>query len=121
MDHTPAFSPPYYAVIFVSQRSPQPEDGYLEMAAAMMDRAPQMPGFLGVDTVHDRRGHGITVSYWQDEDSIRGWRQDTEHALARKKGRAQFYASFALHVAKVERAYDFEASSSTSHDERSRR
>ncbi|MFJ4205456.1 hypothetical protein ACIP2Y_38275 [Streptomyces sviceus] len=47
------------------------------------------------------------MSYWRDEDSSAAWRDHAEHTLSRAYGREHRYASFSLHVAKVERAYGF--------------
>lgn len=100
--------PPYYAVIFTSQRTAghsDGNDGYDETADRMTELAATMPGFLGIETVHNADGLGITVSYWRDEASIKNWRANAEHAAARKRGREEWYEHFELRVAKVERAY----------------
>lgn len=97
--------PPYYAVIFSNTRT-EPDEGYAATAERMLKLAAEQPGFLGVESVRDDQ-LGITVSYWQDEASIAAWKQQVEHVEARRKGRERWYASFALRVARVERAYDF--------------
>jgi len=99
---TPA--PPYLAVIFCSQRKPG-DHGYGATADRMMELAAEQPGYLGVETVRDPGGFGITVSYWRSEEDIRHWRRNAEHALAREKGRRDWYEHYELRVAKVERAY----------------
>jgi heme-degrading monooxygenase HmoA len=99
---TPA--PPYYAVIFASQRK-DGDHGYGATADRMMELAAEQPGYLGVETVRDAGGFGITVSYWRSEEDIRHWRRNAEHALAREKGRHDWYEHYELRVAKVERAY----------------
>jgi heme-degrading monooxygenase HmoA len=99
--------PPYFAVIFTSLRRSQPDDGYGETADRMLELAAKQPGYLGVDSARDESGLGITVSYWADEESIANWRRDVEHTLARAAGRDRWYQTFAVHVAKVERAYGF--------------
>ena len=96
--------PPYYAVIFTSQRTAG-DDGHADMAANMVALAQQQPGFLGVESVRGADGVGITVSYWTSEDAITGWRQHAEHSLAREQGRERWYGQFSVRVAKVERAY----------------
>ncbi|MEO2027757.1 MAG: antibiotic biosynthesis monooxygenase, partial [Fuerstiella sp.] len=63
-------SPPFYAVIFTSQRSAEEESGYAEMAERMTELAAQQDGFLGVESVREEVGTGITVSYWRDRESI---------------------------------------------------
>ncbi len=99
---TPA--PPYYAVIFSSLRT-EGDHGYGETADRMVELAQQQPGYLGVDSVRDASGVGITVSYWQDEASILAWKRQLEHAAARERGRNEWYSAYELRVAKVERAY----------------
>lgn len=97
-------TPPYYAVIFTAQ---QTDDlgGYGPMAAAMVETAATMDGFLGVESTRDGDGLGITVSYWRDEAAIAAWREHARHAAAQKLGRERWYAHYELRVAKVERAY----------------
>jgi heme-degrading monooxygenase HmoA len=103
-------SPPYWAVIFTSQRrsadGDDGDDGYAAMAADLERLAPEQPGFLGLETVRDAAsGLGITVSYWTDEESIARWKRDAVHAQAQREGRARWYADYALRVARVERDY----------------
>ncbi|QDU27599.1 hypothetical protein ETAA8_26870 [Anatilimnocola aggregata] len=54
--------PPYYAVIFTSQLADH-APGYDELARRMLELAAQQPGYLGVESVRDASGAGITVSY----------------------------------------------------------
>ncbi|MBC7982434.1 MAG: antibiotic biosynthesis monooxygenase [Candidatus Obscuribacterales bacterium] len=99
---TPA--PPYYAVIFTSQRT-QVDEGYDKTADRMVELAHDRPGFLGVESARGTDGLGITVSYWRDENAIRGWREQAEHRIAQETGRKIWYDDYFLRVAKVERAY----------------
>jgi len=98
--------PPYYAVIFTSQRvAAQGDDGYGDMATRMVELAAQQPGYLGVESARDTNGLGITVSYWRDEASIAQWKKNAEHTLARETGNDRWYEHFETRVARVERAY----------------
>ena len=99
-------SPPYYAVIFTSIRT-EGDCGYAEMAGRMVELASQQDGFLGVESA--RNEIGITVSYWRDLESIQKWKGDAEHALAREKGRKEWYRAFKVRIAKVESDYGFES------------
>jgi heme-degrading monooxygenase HmoA len=107
--HTGSFAttpePPYYAVIFSSQRNDSDAAGYDAAAQRMVELAAQQPGFLGVESARDGNGFGITVSYWESEAAIAAWKHDAEHTATRKRGRLEWYEHFELHVAKVERAY----------------
>lgn len=94
--------PPYYAVIFTSERS-DVDEGYAAMAERMLALARTQPGFLGVESARD--GVGITVSYWRDLESIRHWKSDLEHREAQRLGREQWYRTFKTRIARVERDY----------------
>ncbi|MGI9319594.1 MAG: antibiotic biosynthesis monooxygenase family protein [bacterium] len=94
--------PPYFAVIFSSERS-EGDQGYAAMAEKMMNLAGKQPGFLGVETA--REEVGITVSYWRDLESIRKWKQNVEHLEAQKLGRKIWYTAYKLRIAKVEHDY----------------
>ena len=97
--------PPYYAVIFCSRRTHHDADAYAAASARMLDLAARQPGFLGVDSVRDERGCGITVSYWDSEAAIAAWKHQAEHAATRAAGRTRWYEAYELRVARVERAY----------------
>jgi len=97
-------TPPYYAVIFTSVRT-KGDNGYAEMADRMVELARQQDGFLGVESA--RNEIGITVSYWLDLESIQRWKEHAEHSIAREKGRNDWYQSFKVRIAKVERDYEF--------------
>ncbi len=97
--------PPYYAVIFTSHRR-DGDNGYGKMAAHMVELAATQPGFLGVESA--REGVGITVSYWADLDSIKAWKENVEHVIAREQGRDLWYSEYKTRIAKVERDYGWE-------------
>lgn len=97
--------PSYYAVIFTSIRT-EGDHGYTEMAAKMVELASKQDGFLGVESA--RNEIGVTVSYWRDLESIRKWRENSDHTIAREKGRKEWYHAFKVRIAKVESDYVFE-------------
>jgi heme-degrading monooxygenase HmoA len=99
--------PPYYAVVFTSLRTGDDADGYGATAERMVELAAAQPGFLGVESVRDGAGVGITVSYWQSLDAIRAWREHAEHRLAQAQGKAKWYARFRLRVCRVEDEHGF--------------
>jgi len=101
-------APPYYAVIFCSTRPPESypaSDGYGDMAERMAELAATMPGYLGRESARSGDGFGITVSYWDSEASIAGWKSQIDHKAARDHGRAHWYQHYELRIARVERAY----------------
>jgi heme-degrading monooxygenase HmoA len=89
-------------VIFTSQRTGV-DEGYDAMGDRMVELAAQQPGFLGVESVRDATGLGITVSYWTSLEAISAWRKHAEHRVAQAAGYAKWYAQFTTRVAYVER------------------
>lgn len=100
--------PPYYMVSFSSQRFGG-DDGYGEMADRMAELAARQPGYIGIESARDAEGFGITNSFWVDEDSIRAWKRAVDHLVAQKRGRQQWYETYRVRIARVERAYEFDA------------
>ncbi|GAB4009238.1 antibiotic biosynthesis monooxygenase [Spirosoma migulaei] len=99
---TPA--PPYYVVVFTIVPSADLE-GYEAMGGKMVELAYQQPGFLGMEY-----GAGeveLTISYWENLESINQWRQNAEHIVARDLGREKWFQAFKVRIAKVERDYEF--------------
>jgi heme-degrading monooxygenase HmoA len=100
--------PPYYAVIFRSERTAVGDQAYAAMAERMVELAAEQPGFLGVESTRDADGQGITVSYWQTLEAIRGWGKQAEHRIAQRMGKSDWYEAFRLRVCRVEHEDCFE-------------
>lgn len=100
------FEPPYYAVVFTSVRGGDGQ-GYDETAERLDELVAAVPGFLGMESAGTPGGLGITVGYFRDEEAIKAWQSDPEHRVAQRRGRAQWYESYVLHIAKVERSHGF--------------
>jgi heme-degrading monooxygenase HmoA len=94
--------PPYYAVIFSSQRTEVGDQAYAAMAERMVELAGEQPGYLGVESTRDADGQGITVSYWQTLEAIQGWGKQAEHRIAQRMGKSEWYKAFRLRICRVE-------------------
>ncbi len=95
--------PPYYAVIFTSQRSEGDQEGYGNMAEKMMKLAARQEGFIGAESVRDAGGMGITVSYWCSIEAVEQFKKQSLHVEAQREGKTCWYSEFGLRVCKVER------------------
>ena len=94
-----------YAVIFRA-RTDRPDPNYDEMVAQMRRLAFERYGcrdFIAV-TEGDRE---IAISYWDDEEAIRAWKNDPDHALAQQRGRDSWYAGYTVQVVEIKREYSF--------------
>ncbi|GGT21937.1 antibiotic biosynthesis monooxygenase family protein [Streptomyces purpureus] len=99
--------PPYYTVVFTSHLEGD-APGYAETADRMDELVKEVPGFLGQESARVPGGLGITVGYFRDEEAIAVWQRNLEHQAAQRRGRQEWYRRYSIHVAKVERSYDFE-------------
>jgi glutathione S-transferase len=97
---------PCYAVIFASQRAAESSD-YDQVAERMGELASSMPGYLEHVSARGADGFGITVSYWSSLAAIARFRGEAEHLAAQRAGRARYYGSYDLRVARVERRSAF--------------
>lgn len=73
----------------------------------MLELASQQAGFLGVESVREADGIGITVSYWSSLESIRDWKAISEHRAAQELVRSKWYAEYRVRVCRVEQEYGF--------------
>ena len=93
------------AVIFTSTRNDVDHASYDVAAIAMDALAAQQPGYRGVESARGPDGVGLTISYWADEAAAIAWRDHPEHTAIREFGRALWYDSYSVNVARIERAY----------------
>lgn len=99
--------PPYYSVIFTSKRT-HGDNGYENTADEMVKHASRMTGFLGVESLRDESGFGITISYWSSLESIDQWRNNLDHMNAKQDGKAKWYSEYKIRICKVEQDNYFE-------------
>lgn len=97
-------NPPYFAVIFSSIRT-EIENEYSETAQKMEELTEKVEGFLGLESA--RNELGITVSYWQDLEAIKEWKNQVDHKVAQERGKKEWYLQYKVRIAKVEQDYDF--------------
>jgi len=97
--------PPYYAVIFSSIKNNN-DEGYNIMAKKMDELARLQVGFLGIESA--REEIGVTVSYWENVEAIQQWKNNVSHIEAQLKGKTDWYNTYKVRIAKVEREYGYE-------------
>ena len=92
-----------YAVIFKAKIA-QMDEEYFRVARKMRELAMKEHGCI--DFISSTEGEQeIAISYWENEEAITTWRQNSEHLLAQDVGKKKWYESYSVEVAKIERAY----------------
>jgi len=96
-------------VLFRSKLVPTAStDGYDEMAKEMDDLARTMPGFIDVKSFKADDGERLTLVWWQDDVTLRAWREQARHRVAQRTGRERWYEYYKLEVAEVIRNNNFD-------------
>ncbi len=95
------------AVIFEVQPAEGREEDYLAMAATMRAELQKQSGFVSVERFRSITNPGklLSLSFWEDEDSVRAWRCHAGHRGAQRAGRDGMFAGYRLRVAAVLRDY----------------
>lgn len=98
---TPA--PPYYAVIAPTVLRDDAA-GYPAMAMRLMELAPDVDGFLGIESCWQGK-FVLAVSYWRSLDAIDAWRRHARHQVAKDLGKTRWFEAYFTRIARVERDY----------------
>ncbi len=98
------------AIIFEVWPADGRQEAYLEMAGKMRALLEDQDGFISVERFESLTEPGklLSLSFWRDEEAVRGWRQRMEHRAAQKAGRENLFAGYRLRVASVLRDYGME-------------
>ena len=94
-----------YAVLFRAKTGVQDEE-YSNTVTKMRELAFKKYGCLEFIAVTEGKDE-IAISYWDNEESIRKWKSDAEHALAQEYGRSKWYESYIVQVVEIKREYKF--------------
>ncbi|KAM9995957.1 hypothetical protein ACTFIY_002157 [Dictyostelium cf. discoideum] len=99
----------YYACIFSSIRTPENNEEYNKMADEMDELAKSQDGYLGIEsTRNDHSRFGITVSYWESLNSIKNWKDNSNHKIAQKFGITNWYEHYEIRICQVKYSYSKE-------------
>ncbi|MCU7846378.1 MAG: antibiotic biosynthesis monooxygenase [Candidatus Thiodiazotropha sp. (ex Monitilora ramsayi)] len=93
-----------YAVIFKARIRSLDED-YQETANKLREIAMKEFGCREFVSVSEGEFE-ISISYWDDMNMIRAWKESTEHLKAQTEGRNRWYHSIQIQVVEVVREYE---------------
>ena len=96
-----------YAVIFTAEIN-KLDSRYSEVASQMQELAIKEYGCTEFISVTDG-AQEIAISYWQDQEQIKQWKQDSEHLVAQKLGRSIWYKYYKVQILEILREYSTNA------------
>jgi heme-degrading monooxygenase HmoA len=95
------------AIIFEVEPHADRKSAYLDIAAELKPQLEQMDGFISVERFESLMTPGkmLSLSFWRDEEAVKGWRETLEHRKAQTAGRGGIFNGYRLRVASVLRDY----------------
>ncbi|RJT45111.1 antibiotic biosynthesis monooxygenase family protein [Rahnella woolbedingensis] len=100
------------AVLFEADAVPEARERYLELAAELKPFLSDTPGFISIESFQSLATPGkiLSLSWWEDEESVAGWKQNVMHLAAQKEGKQSIFSYYRIRVARVFRDYSSDQS-----------
>ena len=89
----------------------EPADGqrlqYLDLAAALKPELETINGFVSIERFQSLADDNkiLSLSFFEDEDAVKSWRNRPSHRLTQGKGRNGIFNNYRLRIAQVDRDY----------------
>ncbi len=95
------------AVIFEVEPAEGRKDDYLDIAASLRPLVEEVEGFISIERFQSLTDSKkiLSLSFFEDEDAVRRWRNQTAHRAAQSKGRGGVFDGYRLRIAQVIRDY----------------
>jgi len=94
------------AVIFTSQRTTY-NKGYEEFNEQLDKLAREQKGFIKQESTRQENGFGISISYWENEESAKAFKKLPIHIEAQQKGKSIYYQWYDVKICEVNRHYSY--------------
>jgi heme-degrading monooxygenase HmoA len=92
-----------YAVIFKATMKNTTQE-YIKTAQSLRELAFKEYHCLDFVSVCENKKE-ITISYWENKEDIRRWKQNPKHQQAQKKGYQNWYEEYSVEVVEVLKQY----------------
>ena len=100
-----------YAIIFEVWPYASGKERYFELAGQLKIILAKQPGFISVERFQSLIDEEklLSLSFWESEQAIVGWRNQLDHLQAQKEGKEKLFKGYRIRVLKTMRDYDFSA------------
>ena len=95
------------AVIFEVIPTTQGKAEYLAIASSLREDLLGMPGFISIErfqSIADPQKL-LSLSFWENEESVSRWRNFEKHRHAQAKGRSSLFSDYRIRVGCIDRDY----------------
>lgn len=82
-------------------------DKYLEFASQLKEKLSEQKGFIRSERFSSLVSEGklLSLSLWENEDSIESWRNQMNHRMSQQQGREHIFDSYTITVTSLVRTY----------------
>lgn len=96
-----------FAVIFEVKPTRDGKEEYLKLASGLRYFLENRDGFISIERFQSfsEEGKLLSLSFWEDEESVEKWRKVMDHRAAQKSGKNALFESYRIRVAEVVRDY----------------
>ena len=94
----PRFTSGQVVTVFRSRRRAGSEEHYARLAAAMLDSARKVPGFVDFATFAGEDGDRVSLVTFATPEAHAAWRDDAAHRAAQQEGRDVLYEWYSVQV-----------------------
>ena len=101
-----------YAVIFEVEINETKQEEYLAVAGELKKQLLRTSGFISIERFSSlvNKDKILSLSFWEDEKSLKTWKENFDHLHAQKKGRDSIFKDYRIRIANVQRDYTMQSS-----------
>jgi heme-degrading monooxygenase HmoA len=95
------------AVIFEVYIDKEKKNEYLDIASELKLKLSKIEGFISIERFQSisEPNKLISLSFWQDEDSVKKWRNIEIHRQAQSKGIKSIFKDYRIRIGSIVRDY----------------
>lgn len=95
------------AVIFEVFPKEENKQEYLDIALNLKPMLANMDGFISIERFGSLQDPDkiLSLSFWENEESIEKWRNDMNHQMGQKSGVDQIFSDYRIRVGNIVRDY----------------
>lgn len=95
------------AVLFEADALPEAQQRYLQLASELKPLLENASGFISLERFQSLNTSGkiLSLSWWEDEESVVNWKKNLTHQSAQEEGKQSIFSYYRIRVARVFRDY----------------
>ncbi len=95
------------AVLFEASAIPEKQERYFQLAEQLKPLLRDINGFISIERFQSTTNPDkfISLSWWENEEAIKHWKQNFHHQLAQDEGKTSIFSFYKINILTSTRAY----------------